>query len=40
MAEQQGTITIGDSGERNIIEGHVERAAYLFHIVEGRPSLA
>ena len=30
MAEQQGAITIGDSCERNIIEGHVERAAYLF----------
>ena len=40
MAEQQGAITIGDSCERNIIEGHVERAAYLFHIVEGDPRRA
>ena len=30
MAEQQGAIAIGDSRERNIVEGHVERPAYLF----------
>ena len=39
-AEQNATIAIGDGCERNIIEGHVERAAYLFHIVEGDPRRA
>ena len=39
-AEQNATIAIGDGCERNVIEGHVERAAYLFHIVEGGPRRA